>query len=178
MSAAPEKAGITPHICFAHGKESGPWGTKIRALAEVARRAGWSVESLDYQGMDDPHQRVARLEQYCRQAVPTALAGSSMGGFVAAAVAARLPVRGLFLMAPAFYVPGYEQYVPPPPDCPVTIVHGWRDDVVPWEGSVRYASACRARLTLLDGDHRLTANLPALSRLFGLFLEELDPVSQ
>ena len=48
-------------VCFSHGKESGPWGTKIEALAEVARTSGWGVESLDYQGMADPDQRVAAL---------------------------------------------------------------------------------------------------------------------
>ncbi len=161
----------TPHLCFSHGKESGPWGTKIRALADVAREIGWTVESLDYQGMDDPHERVARLREYCAGfGEPMALAGSSMGGFVAAAVAAELPTRGLFLMAPAFYVPGYEQYVPPPAQCPTTIVHGWRDDVVPWQGSVRYAERSRARLTLIDGDHRLTDNLPELCALFAGFL--------
>ncbi|MCC7258809.1 MAG: alpha/beta fold hydrolase [Gammaproteobacteria bacterium] len=167
------------HVCFAHGKESGPWGTKIRALAEVARARGWSVESLDFQGMEDPHERVAKLTGHCRGlAGPPVLAGSSMGGFVAAAVAAALPVRALFLMAPAFYVPGYEQYVPPAPACPVTLVHGWRDDVVPWEGSVRYAATCRAQLTLLDGDHRLTANLPELSRLFGWFLGDVEEAAR
>ena len=163
-----------PHICFSHGKESGPWGTKIRALAEAARGCGWSVESLDYEGMDDPHARVQKLLAYVRGFEETmALCGSSMGGFVSAAVAAQVPVRGLFLMAPAFYVPGYEQSVPPPPACPVTIVHGWRDDVVPWQGSVRYAERARARLTLLDGDHRLTANLAELRELFRMFLQEL-----
>jgi predicted alpha/beta-hydrolase family hydrolase len=167
-----------PHICFSHGNESGPWGTKIRVLADVALAAGWTVESLDYQGLDDPRARVARLADHCRGlGRPLALAGSSMGGFVAAAVAAAapVPVTGLFLMAPAFYVPGYEQYVPPPPACPVTIVHGWRDDVVPWTGSVRYAERSRCRLALVDGDHRLTANLGEVSDLFRIFLRELDP---
>jgi pimeloyl-ACP methyl ester carboxylesterase len=164
-----------PHICFSHGKESGPWGTKIRALAEAARAAAWTVESLDYQGMDDPHDRVEKLLAYCRGfAAPIVLAGSSMGGFVAAAAAARLPVRGLFLMAPAFYVPGYEQYVPPAPDCPVTIVHGWRDEVVPWQGSLRYAERSRARLLLIDGDHRLTASLDEVTAMFRIFLGELS----
>jgi alpha/beta superfamily hydrolase len=162
-----------PHICFSHGKESGPWGTKIRALAELARAAGWTVESLDYQGMDDPRERVAKLDAYVRaQPRPIALAGSSMGGFVAAAVAAQRPCRGVFLMAPAFYVPGYEQYVPPPAPCPVTIVHGWRDDVVPWAGSVRYAERSRCRLALIDGDHRLTDNLAEVGALFAMFLDE------
>lgn len=162
------------HVCFSHGKESGPWGTKIRVLADVARAEGWTFESLDYQGMDDPRERVAKLADYCRRrGAPMALAGSSMGGFVAASVAAELPARGLFLMAPALYVPGFEQYVPPPPACPVTIVHGWRDDVVPWEGSVRYAARSRARLALIDGDHRLTANLGEVSGLFRMFLREI-----
>ena len=163
------------HVCFSHGKESGPWGTKIRTLADVARATGWTVESLDYQGIEDPRARTGKLVAYCRtHGGAMVLAGSSMGGFVAAAAAADLPVRGLFLMAPAFYVPGYEQHVPPPPACPVTIVHGWRDDVVPWEGSVRYAARSRARLALIDGDHRLTANLPELGGFFRMFLQELD----
>ncbi len=163
------------HICFSHGKESGPWGTKIRALADAAGAMGWSVESLDYQGMEDPRARVAKLVAYCRDYRGSmALAGSSMGGFVAAAAAAEVPARGLFLMAPAFFVPGYEQYVPPPPACPVTIVHGWRDEVVPWEGSVRYAACARARLALIDGDHRLTDNLGEVTGLFRMFLQELD----
>ena len=95
-----------------------------------------------------------------------------MGGFVAAAVAAELPCRGAFLMAPAFYVPGYEQYGPPPARCPVTIVHGWRDDVVPWQGSVRYAAAARCRLALVDGDHRLTDNLGEGGQFFSMFLAD------
>ncbi|MBM4195544.1 MAG: alpha/beta hydrolase [Gammaproteobacteria bacterium] len=162
------------HICFSHGKESGPWGTKIRALAGVARAGGWTVESLDYQGIDDPLERVAKLRSYAHSyGRPMALAGSSMGGFVAAAVAAELSVAGLFLMAPAFYVPGYEQYVPPPASCPTTIVHGWRDDVVPWEDSVRYASRQRAQLVLIDGDHRLTDNLAEVGAIFGRFLGRL-----
>jgi hypothetical protein len=44
-------------VCFSHGQESGPWGTKIRALADVAH----AVESLDYQGMADPQARARKL---------------------------------------------------------------------------------------------------------------------
>ena len=49
----------TDAVCFSHGQESGPWGTKIQTLAETARAADWAVESLDYQGMADPLERVA-----------------------------------------------------------------------------------------------------------------------
>lgn len=164
-------------ICFSHGQESGPWGTKIQAMAGIAQSAGWQVESLDYQGMTSALDRRDKLLAWCeRQSGPYVLAGSSMGGFVAMAAATRVQPRGLFVLAPAFYVPGYEEFMPAPddlPDCPTLIVHGWRDDVVPWQGSVRYASQTRAELVLLDGDHRLTANIERINVLLRDFLRSV-----
>jgi alpha/beta superfamily hydrolase len=163
------------HVCFSHGQESGPWGTKIRAMAEIVQLAGWSVESLDYQGMQDPLARVEKLVAYCqRQREPSVLVGSSMGGYVALAAAARTGAQGLFLLAPALYMPGYEEFMPDPPDCPTTIVHGWRDDIVPWQGSVRFGNETGARLIMVEGDHRLTANIAMINELLVLFLGELD----
>jgi pimeloyl-ACP methyl ester carboxylesterase len=168
------EADMGRQICFSHGKESGPWGTKIQTLAAVAQAADWEVESLDYQGMDDPEERVAVLESWCRQQPePAVLVGSSMGAYVAAEVACRLPARALFLMAPAFYVPGDEHLQPEPADCPTTIVHGWNDAVIPWQNSVRYAEAARARTILLNDDHRLSAELDELGQHFLMFLEGL-----
>ena len=166
-------------VCFSHGQESGPWGTKIRVMAETAKTAGWSVESLDYRGMQDPVARAEKLATWCRdQTIAPVLVGSSMGGFVALSAAARVGARGLFMLAPALYLPGYEAHLPEPPACPTIIVHGWRDDVVPWEGSVRYGARSRARLVLLDGDHRLTTCIDAIDGLFGNFLQELVSDSQ
>jgi pimeloyl-ACP methyl ester carboxylesterase len=160
-------------VCFSHGQESGPWGTKIKSMADVANAAGWDTESIDYQGMPDALKRVDKLVAYCENLPdPMVLVGSSMGGFVATAAASRLGARGLFLLAPAFYMPGYEEHMPDPPDCPTLIVHGWRDDVVPWAGSVRYGSETGARLLMVDGDHRLTANIDVINQLFTEFLHE------
>jgi len=162
-------------ICFSHGQESGPWGTKIRAMADVAKAYSWAVESLDYRGVQDPLDRVEMLVEFCqKQPEPLVLVGSSMGGFVATVAASRVSARGLFLLAPAFYLPGYEENLPVPPDCPTLIVHGWRDDIVPWHGSVKFGSASRAKLMLLDGDHRLTANIGMINQLFIDFLEGLS----
>ena len=161
-------------ICFSHGQESGPWGTKIRAMSEVAQAAGWAVESLDYQGMSDARDRADKLVAWCEdQPDQCVLVGSSMGGYVALAAAARVGAKGLFLLAPAFYMPGYEEYMPEPPDCPTLIVHGWRDDVVPWQGSVRYGEETGARLIMVDGDHRLTGNIDTINELLRNFLGEL-----
>ena len=46
------------------------------------------------------------------------LVGSSLGGHVSAAAAAALRPRGLFLLAPAFYMPGFEAYTPQDVACP------------------------------------------------------------
>ena len=35
-------------VYFAHGKESGPWGTKISRLAEISKEYSYAVESPDY----------------------------------------------------------------------------------------------------------------------------------
>ena len=165
-------------VCFSHGQESGPWGTKIQAMAASVQAAGWSVESLDYQGMPDALARRDKLINWCeRQTDPYVLVGSSMGGFVAMAAAIEVDARGLFVLAPAFYVPGYEEYMPATsdlPDCPTLIVHGWRDDVVPWQGSVRYGSETGAQLVMVDGDHRLTANIDTITGLLQKFLTDLD----
>jgi alpha-beta hydrolase superfamily lysophospholipase len=158
-------------VVFSHGKESGPWGAKITALAEVVRDLEMSVESVDYQGLDDPGARVAKLlGSSATRNGPLVLVGSSMGGHVSAAAAATLKPRGLFLLAPAFYMPGFEAHTPQQVDCPVAIVHGWRDEVVPVENSIRWARERGAALHLLDSDHRLTDQIDRIGRLLRDFL--------
>jgi pimeloyl-ACP methyl ester carboxylesterase len=161
-------------VVFSHGKESGPWGSKITAMAEVARALGLNVESVDYRGMDDPVARVAKLIETGRQLDGGAvLVGSSMGGHVSAAAAETLRPRGLFLLAPAFYMPGYEQYTPQRVDAPTVIVHGWHDDIVPVDNSYRWAGEHKAALHILDSDHRLESALAAICTLLKSFLSAL-----
>jgi len=161
------------YIVFSHGQDGEPWGTKILAMAEVARRHGLEVESVDQRGME-PLARVERVLQVCKD-LPgrLILVGSSMGGHVAVAVSTQVPTRGMFLLAPAFYMPGYEQYTPRPAQCPVMIVHGWNDDVVPPGNSIRWAQEYKASLHLIDSDHRLTANLGEICDDLNLFLRRV-----
>lgn len=49
-------------VYFSHGKESGPWGTKIKRLAATAREYNCDVDSIDYTDTFDPDLRV---EQPC-----------------------------------------------------------------------------------------------------------------
>ena len=96
-----------------------------------------------------------------------------MGGHVAAAAAAQLRPRALFLMAPAFYMPGFEAYTPQDVACPTAIVHGWHDDIVPVENSIRWAREHECTLHLLNSDHRLEDRIDAICVLLRGFLAEL-----
>ena len=158
-------------VIFSHGQESGPWGTKIRAMAELVKEMGCSTDSVDYQGIADPTVRVEKLLRECSDiSDPLILVGSSMGGHVATAAAEELGAAGLFVLAPAFYMEGYEELTPPPPSMPICIVHGWHDDIVPVENSIRYARLCSATLHLVDGDHRLTANIDEINEYLSQFI--------
>ena len=162
-------------VIFSHGKESGPWGRKITAMAALARDLGLAVESVDYRGMEDPAERVEKLVTSAgRLAAPLVLVGSSMGGHVSAAAAARLEPRGLFLLAPAFYMPGFESYTPQDVRCPTAIVHGWDDDIVPVDNSIRWARERHACLHVLSSDHRLEDRIEAVCALLKSFLRELQ----
>lgn len=151
-------------LVFAHGKESGPWGTKITRLAQTAQRCGFEVLSPDYSHTPDPRVRVAQLLTLAPHAQRLVLVGSSMGGYVSAMACAALQPQALFLMAPALYFAGWdEEPAGIPPYC--TVVHGWGDDIVPLAQVQRFARRHRAALHLVDADHALNGQLDLLDML-------------
>lgn len=163
------------HVVFSHGQDAGPWGRKISALAEIARAEGYEAHSVDYRGIDEPRARVARLVDFCKElGGDLVLVGSSLGGYVAVASASLLHARGVFLMAPALYMHGLPELRAGVLDCPTTLVHGWRDEVVPHEHSVRFAQGYHAALHLLESDHRLHNQIRVIQYLFEYFLIALD----
>lgn len=159
---------------FSHGQESGPWGTKIKAMAGLVESLGLKAISVDYQGISDPTERVQKLMDECAEVDDgIVLIGSSMGGHVATAAAEAVVAAGIFVLAPAYYMQGYEDLTPEPPQMPITIVHGWHDDVVPVDNSIRFARSCAATLHIVNGDHRLTANIDEINDYLRLFLGSL-----
>lgn len=161
-------------ILFSHGKESGPWGSKIKHLAAIAERLGAQVLSPDYRDQADPDARVARLVDL---PLPPhdrlVLVGSSMGGYVSTVASQKLKPAGIFLMAPAFYTLGYAVQDLVPKADKVCVVFGWQDEVIPVEHGIRFAQAHRAELHVLDSDHRLNSVLPEVGVLFEHFLVPL-----
>lgn len=168
---------VIPHkvlVVFAHGKESGPMGSKILHLSDIAKRFGAEVLSPDYSDLDDADQRVDRL---LALKLPShdmlILVGSSMGGYVSTVASQVLKPVGMFLMAPAFGMPGYAMQNPMPGVQRICIVHGWQDETIPVDNVLRFAQAHCTELHVIEGDHRLTAALPTVGRLFDDFLHRL-----
>ena len=159
-------------VYFSHGKESGPRGTKIKRLAAMAEDMGCAVESVDYTDTMDPDLRVERLlEVLAEEKEEFVLVGSSMGGYVSLVASETVDAKAVFLMAPALYMPGYKRREYHSRCSHIEIVHGWSDDVIPLEHSIRYAKGTDCALHLIGGDHALNGSLEVVAGLFETFLE-------
>jgi surfactin synthase thioesterase subunit len=157
-------------VIFSHGKESGPWGGKITKLANIAKELNFSVDSIDYTDTFSPDERVVILNKYLEnETQPFILVGSSMGGYVSLVSAKTNNPLALFLLAPALFIPDYKKQTYPNLQH-IEIVHGWSDDVIPVEHSIKYAKQTQCSLHLIDGDHRLNSSMEQVIALFKLFL--------
>ena len=168
------------YAVFSHGKESGPMGSKIKRLKAEAESLGLNTISVDYQNCATASERVALLNETLKQLdtppQQVVLVGSSMGGYVSTVMANRLPVAGLFLMAPALWMPAEEYTVQAyqPQASKIEITHGINDEIVPYENSIRFTKEHKGIvLHLVPDDHRLKASLDFLACQFRRYVEEL-----
>ncbi len=160
-------------VIYNHGKDSIPWGEKAYALAEVAKRHGYHFISPDYQASNDPDLRVKQLLAMNLTAYDAIiLVGSSMGAYVVTVAAEIIQPKGLFLIAPAFYLLGYQRTEFSPHCQRIEVFHGWQDEVVPPENSWRFCQQHQANLHMLDSDHRLLSVLPVMADAFDRFLDD------
>ena len=171
------------HCILSHGFESGPDATKVTALAEAADALGWSHERPDYTDLDarrdvsdlgDVPARIERLLGLAKRAAargPLVLAGSSLGAYISGRVSLQVPVAGLFLMAPPIRM-GRAQPLDAAP-VPTSIIHGWRDELIPADEVVMWAQARRDRLLLVDDSHRLAEHVESSKLAFAALLAGL-----
>lgn len=169
-------------VVFSHGKESGPWGSKIQALAKVAQGCGAQVMSVNYgeypvgtlHDHNLPGEPERRVQQLLNTPLPPhdklVLVGSSMGGYVSTIASQQLQPDGLFLLAPAFGIPHYAEQYPVPNAKRTLIVHGWHDSVVPASNSIHFAKINGLALYLVDDDHFLHGELEVIELVFKIFL--------
>ena len=168
------------HCILSHGFESGPDATKVTALAEAADALGWSHERPEYTDLDAQREiselgnvpaRLERLLQLAKSAAargPVELAGSSLGAYISGLVSLQVPVAGLFLMAPPIRM-GKANPLDAAP-VPTSIIHGWRDELIPADEVVMWAQARRDRLLLVDDSHRLAEHVESSKLAFAALL--------
>lgn len=158
-------------VIFFHGLESGPFGSKCRAL----EAAGFRVYAPDYRGLS-----LARRVEHAVDAIvrlrPRVIVGSSYGGATAARAVVRVgaamasPTR-VVLCAPAVYLD--EEPTGPliwPRQVEAVTIHGRLDDIVPFEWSERLAREAGARLVAVDDGHRLGESIEVIvSEVAGAF---------
>ena len=171
------------HCILSHGFESGPDATKVTALAEAAEALGWTHERPDYTDLDAQREiselgnvpaRIERLLGLARQAAgqgPLVLAGSSLGAYISGLVSLQVPVAGLFLMAPPIRMGSAH-----PLDAaavPTSIIHGWRDELIPADEVVMWAQARRERRLMVDDTHGLTEHVDSSMLAFAALLAGL-----
>lgn len=177
------------HCILSHGFESGPDATKVTALADVAERFGWTHERPDYGDLDarreigplgDVPQRLVRLRALAQAAAargPLVMAGSSLGAYIASRIALELfndglPVKALFLMAPPLTMGPLPALDAPP--LPISIIHGWDDELIPAMAVAAWAQDHRARLLMVEDSHRLSAHVQASADAFAALLSSLS----
>ena len=163
-------------VYFSHGKESGPQGSKIQALTSIASELGCEVDSIDYRDSHDPDQRVERLVGLLKNEEDDfVLVGSSVGGYVSLVASDEVKTHAVFLLAPALYIPNYKKQQYCSTHKHLEIVHGWSDDVIPMENSIRFAKEADCTLHLIKGDHRLNSSIETVADLFRHFLSRVLP---
>ena len=173
------------HCILCHGFESGPDATKVTALADIAQRLGWTHERPDFTDLDAKReagplgdvaarvQRLLAIADAVDPSRPLVIAGSSLGAWIAGHVSLQRPVAGLFLMAPPIRL--HAEFPLDAAPVPISIVHGWDDELIPAAQVVEWAQPRRARLLLVDDGHRLSAHVAASA---GAFAELLSDIAQ
>lgn len=174
------------HCILSHGFESGPDATKVTALAEVAESLGWTHERPDYTGFDAQTDvsalgNVMARREHLRARIaealpkgPVVLAGSSLGSYISAQESLLASVAGLFLMAPPVFRELQDASLHlDAAAVPISIVHPWRDELIPAQHVIDWAAPRRARLLLVDDTHRLSDHVETSAQAFGQFLQSL-----
>lgn len=142
-------------VVFLHGLESGPHGSKYKALVEAGLGP---VLAPDCTGLTTPSERLAVIEATLAGERELLLVGSSFGGLMALQYAHAHPeqVAGMVLCAPAVHrsEPGW---TPPQtvPDVPIRVLHGARDELIALDLVRSWCHEHVVRLLVVDDDHRL-----------------------
>lgn len=190
---------------YSHGRFGSPWyGFKIEALRPIALKLGINMISIRYPEDMTVEDMEEKLYNTVKDDVNVpgdlVFLSSSRGAYISTRISQRvidlynteevrldddktLPKRnvlGQFLIAPAFYIkPDYypDQNPTPAKNFKTTIVHGFDDNVIDCDNSVKFAKQFKSQLYLIEGGHRMNSQRDRLCLLFESFLKDCQNVS-
>ena len=165
-------------IIFSHGKEGSPNGSKSKILKKVAEDLRHDFIAIDFTNCKDAAARVDLLKKELRGYADEqiVLVGSSMGGYVSASVSNEYETAGLFLIAPALYLRPLE-YEVQHFECKaknILVRHGWDDELIPPENSIKFCKQHNAALIIEKDNHRMSETKDSLKRSFEDFLIKIN----
>lgn len=148
-------------IFFFHGKESGPHGSKYRALVEAFGEG--NVTAPSFEGMELA-ERLATAIKATEGAKNAILVGSSMGGLVAAMLYDFHPERfyGYVLLAPAVHWKEAEYIYRSPWASHGFVLLAEQDNLIPPAEIEKFCVRHGLRLHRVDDGHRLANSLPQI----------------
>ena len=161
-------------VIYSHGKEGSPFGTKSKVLKSSTIQRGQAFKSIDYSDCKSVEERIEKLKFSINNTKGSIiLVGSSMGGYVSTVVANEIEIDGLFLIAPALYIRSYaiQEYAPLAKY--ITVRHGWNDEIIPIENSMRFSKKNKAKLEILEDNHRMSNTIVDLKNSFTSFLKSI-----
>ena len=180
-------------VAYSHGRFGSPWyGFKIEALRPVALKMGVNVISIRYtedMSVEEMEQKLLdTIKDDVNMPGDLVFLSSSRGGYISTRVSREitdyyanedvrmdddkvLPKRhllGNFLIAPAFYIKPdyYPDQNPTPAQVRTAIVHGFDDDIISYEHSIKFAKLFRTQLYLVEAGHRMHSQRDRLCLLF------------
>jgi len=141
-------------LFFFHGLESGPHGSKYKALCTLPEV---EVIAPDFRGMNTADERLACALKATEGQRDLLIVGSSFGGLVAGLLADAHPERvaAMVLCAPAFHRPEATRIQR---TTQAVVIHGTRDDIVPLSASQAFCARFTVPLVEVPDDHRLAVS--------------------
>ena len=146
-------------ILFLHGRESGPQGSKYRALSAAFPK---QVLAPDCTEMPLDQRLEQALIATAELTEPVFVVGSSMGGLVAALLYQAYPERfsGYLLLAPAQHWPEAQKITRVPENA--LIMAAEQDEIVPRSAIRDWAARTGVHVVWLMDEHRLGRSMPEM----------------
>jgi pimeloyl-ACP methyl ester carboxylesterase len=159
-------------VIFSHGKEGSPHGSKSKIINDVCEAHNVKFTTIDYKECKSVNERVSLLDSKVKSNTNRLiLVGSSMGGYVSAVCSNKYRTLGLFLIAPALYLTRYDVQEFKSLAANIAVRHGWDDDIISVDNSIKFCKTHNCALSIVDDDHRMSKTRHELKIHFTNFLK-------